>query len=326
MLQNKNILMKKYSAIFSIVLTSCLLFSYPAKTQAALWPAIDPIMDNMFAMIRKTVEGMVMGAGKQAAVKMLLNQMESLASGQGADSAVFITDWKDYLVNQPKNSARVYMNSYLSQMTTGRGTSTGYISEGFAGAGNYAAVLTQSAKNSIEKSGTALSMTYEGNPAQMFAGGSFKNIGIYASGVNNPWAFSMKADNAYQAKLTEEKEIQQAQAIAYQGFKGTSSGSGISQMITRPGILTKETLANVENLPNNVIAAANNIPEIITSVVSNMITKSIQQGFNGMQKSAQSQSSSQNKLEARTTKCHEQPQAQPPDLILSVIRKNSKFK
>ncbi len=271
------------------------LFS-PQKTEAAWIPGMDPMIQRMLDTIYEQVVGMVMGAAKTAAVKMLNSQVDSLVSGKGTGNAAFITNWKDYLVTQPKNNTATYMNSRLTQMTAGKGSSTGYSSEGFSGSGNYASALTQAAKNSVAQKTAVPQMTYQSDPSKMFAGGNFKNLELYLSGINNPWSFSVAADNAYQEELANQKNIQQTQAVAYQGFKPTTSGTGDQQVVTRPGILTKETVANVENLPNNVIASAKSVPEVISSVVSQMIAKAIQQGFSGMQKSAQSQISTQSKL------------------------------
>ena len=292
----KNKFGRSQKAILTLVLIAFLGFSYPAKTQAALWPAIDPIMSRMLDTVYDTVQGMILGSLKQSAVKILNSQVDSLVSGRGTGNAAFITNWQDYMVTQPQNNTKTYMNSYLTQMTAGKGSSTGYSSEGFSGSGNYAAALTQMAKNNITQMTAVPQMTYQSDPSTMFASGNFKNLELYLSGINNPWSFGAAADSAYQQQLATQQSIQQTQAIAYQGFKPTVSGTGANQIVTRPGILTKETVANVENLPNNVIANAKSVPEVISSVVSQMITKAIQQGFSGMQKSVQTQTSTQSKL------------------------------
>lgn len=292
MLDYKNNSRKKSITIITIVFLSCLFFSYPTKASAALWPGIDPNITRALDTVYAMIQGMILGAEKQAAVKMLNGQIDSLMGGQGKNGAAYITDWKDYLVSQPKSNTKTYMNSYLSKMTGGKGSSTGYSAEGFSSGSSYSQTLAQTEKNRLEKKDDVPKLSYEGDPSQMFSGKGFKNLELYTSGVNNPWAFQMATEDAYNKKLTEEKSVAQAKAIANQGFKGTTGSDG---SITYPGILTKELTANTENLPNEVIASAGSIPEVITAIVSQMITKKIQQGFDSVQKSSQSQSSSQNK-------------------------------
>jgi len=285
-----------------IVLLSFLLFSCPTKTEAAFWPVIDPMITRALDTVYATVQGIILGAAKQAAVKMLNSQVDNLVSGNGSDDAAFITDWRDYLVTQPQNNTDTYMNSYLTKMTGGRGSSSGYSSEGFSGTGNYANTLAQMEKNKMAQQKSVQQMTYEGDPSTMFDSGNFKNMETFldADKPNNSWTFDMAFNNAYQQKLSSEQRTNQTRAIAYQGFKGTSSGTGSDETITYPGSLTKDSVANIENLGNNVIASAQSIPEVISSVVSQMITKAIQKGFDGIQKSVQNNENSQNKLDSGT--------------------------
>lgn len=302
MLPNRNNSIKKRQAIFIIALFSFLFFSYPAKTQAAFWPVIDPIIKRMLDTVYATIQGIILGASKQAAVKMLNSQVDSLMSGNGSstDGAAFITDWRDYLEIQPLNNTTTYMNSRLTTMTSGRSSSSGYSSEGFSGTGSYANKLVQMEKTKMTEQNSVTKMTYEGDPAEMFASGNLKNSEIFldAEKPNNGWTFDMDFDKNYQLKLAEQRRIYQTQAIANQSFKSTTSGTGDNQIVTRPGILTKDSVANIENIPNNVIASANSIPEVISSVVSQMITKAIQKGFDGIQKSVQNSENSQSKLDS----------------------------
>lgn len=303
MSRNRNTSSKNRQAIFIIALVSFLFFSYPTKTQAAFWPTIDPIITRMLDTVWATIQGIILGAAKQAAVKMLNKQVDSLVSGTGSDSGstAFITNWTDYLVTQPKNTTTTYMNDYLTQMTSGRSSDTGYSSEGFSGSSNsYAKAFTQMEKNKLKEQGTVPKMTYVGDPSEMFDSGNFKNLETFLSGVNNSWAADIAFNAAMQKKQAEETLANQTRAIAYQGFKGTSSGTGSKETITYPGSLTKDSVANVENMGNNVIASAQSIPEVISSVISQMITKAIQKGFDSIQKNAQNDQSTQNKEDSST--------------------------
>ena len=303
MSHHKNNSGKKSQIICTALLVACLFFAYPQKSEAALWPGIDPEITRVLDTVYDMIQGMIMGALKQGGVKMINSQVDGMMSGQGmSGGAAFITDWKDYLIDQPKDDAKLYMNSYLSKMTSGAGSSVmGYVAEGFSQeGGSYAHTLTQAVKDNLEFGDAPIAFSYEGDPAAMFDGKDFKMLELYTSGVNNPWSFEMEAEYAYDKKLAEEEAVTQARAVAYQGFTGTESGG--DGTVTFPGILTKEIAANVEDLPNKVIAAAKSIPEVITSIVSQMITKKIQQGFSGVQKKAQSKSSTQYKFSTSTNK------------------------
>jgi hypothetical protein len=195
---------------------------------------------------------------------------------------MFITDWRDYLVKQPEGRTRIYMNDYISQMTSGRGSRTGYVGEGFLGggsAGSYNQMLSNIAKKETIDRQTPKT-TYPGDPSQMFAQGNFKNMGTYLSGVNNPWAFSIAAQNEYQKRLTEEKTESQTRAMAYEGFRGTEvKGRNGQVLITNPGSVVKQAVTNVQDIGNKIVAAATHPEEIISAIVSQMMTQAIQQGI-----------------------------------------------
>ena len=280
-------------AIFTIVLAVALVFSpiQAHQTQAFWGEIVQAVFHSMLSQIFDMIKGMMVGMMKQMAVQQITNQMNSTIGGGSSGGAKFITDWQDYLVGQPQSITQSYMNDYISQMTRGRGSLSGYSSgragEGFMGSGNYISALNQNAQNIINPKMPQI--TYEGDPSQMFASGNFKNLGTYTSGINNPWALNAHVSEQYNQKLAENKANAQARAIANQGFinTGEENGNGISSF---PGILTKEGMANAQDLGNKIIGGANSIQEVITSVVSQMMTKSIQQGFSGAQKSNQRQS------------------------------------
>lgn len=289
-------------SFWTILLLLAIIFSPFQAYKANAWDAIPAqIFKNLLENIQYEIRGMILGMLKKEAVSNLNNQINSLVGGGSNGSPAFITNWQDYLFDAPANQTRAYMNDYLSRMTSGRGTYSGYTPEGFSGASanNYLAELKQNGINSIENNDSLDNIpktTYEGNPDQMFASGNFRNMSLYLSGTNNPWAFDIATQNAYQTKLDQAKEIQKNKSLAYQGFKGTGE-KGSDSTITNPGSLTKEYVANVQNLGNNIIANASHPGEVISAVVSQMITQSIQQGFSAVQKKAMQQTYNvQNKI------------------------------
>jgi hypothetical protein len=166
-------------------------------------------------------------------------------------------------------------------MTRGRGSSSGYISvnsEGFAVGVNYMNQLRTGAMAAITPNEPR--PTYQGNPSQMFAGtNGFRNLNLYLSGVNNPWAFNMHVQQKQQEKLETEKDAARTMAISYQGFRGVE----VNGIVTNPGSLLKDAKAGIANIGPNIIAAAKSIPEVLTSVVTQTITKAVDQGIGNIQ-------------------------------------------
>lgn len=287
-------------AVFSALVISFLFLPFH-KSQAALWPGIDPNIKQMLENIQKRIEGIALSILKQEALKMLNRQIDKLIGGGGGGSSksvAFITNWNTYLVKEPKDKTRVYMNDYLSQITRGRGSNGNYLSEGFSagsilgilggkGGGSYASQLVSMAKSQTSEKKEP-QFNYPGDPSQMFKGGTFKLMSLYLSGINNPWGFSVNAQEKYQEKLAEEKKIAETKAVAYQGFKGTESKSKSAKSsdttIKTPGSVVKDMVSNVKDIGNKIVAAAQHPEEIITAIVSQMMTKFIQQGIGEVEK------------------------------------------
>ncbi len=283
--------LKLRQKLINVCLTTIFLFVLffsPIQTpKADAWDAIPAqVFKQVLEEIDYELHGIILGMLKRTAVIILNGQVDNLMGGANGSSAAFITNWQSYLVDQPTEKAQTYINDYLSQMTIGRGTMTGYTSEGFAGNGNYMANLKQQALAKVNSSSAqeVPHITYESSPNQMFDNGNFKNMSNYLSGINNPWAFNLAVQNAYQKKLEEEKSVQQAKAIAYQGFKGTGD-DGANSSISNPGSLIKTNIANVQNISNVALGSATHPAEVVTLLVSQMITKAIHQGFSSVQSS-----------------------------------------
>lgn len=263
----------------------------PVKTHPAnAWMAIQAAQyKQLLETIFETIKGLQLSIAKQAAISSLTSQVNRLVVGNSSSSILFITNWEDYLYKYPANETNRYMNDYLSKITAGRGQGTNYTAsyEGFSSStsGNYFQQLVASAKaTTIEKE--TPKVTYEGDPSRMLEEGNFKNMNLWLSGVNNPLAFSINAEGEYQKKKAEQEKIAASKAVAYQGFIGSGEKAGVGVVIT-PGSVIKDAVSNVQNIGNQVVANAQHIPEILTAVVSQMITKTIQQGIGEAQRIVQ---------------------------------------
>jgi hypothetical protein len=249
-----------------------------------------------------------LGALKQQAAKMLNQQTNKLVGGGKGKQPMFITNWQDYMVKQPQNVTKTYMNDYLSKITSGKGSATGYQSSSSSGiggllgsgssgsssvgslvssllgggGGNYSSQLVQQAKKTVVTPPQP-KMTLQGDPSKMLAQGNFKLLDSFLSGINNPWSFMANAAAENQKQLTQQQQIAKTKAVAYQGFKGTGDNTKGTGTIKTPGSLVKDNTANVQDIGNKIIAAATHPEEVITAVVTKMITQVITQGIGNVQ-------------------------------------------
>ena len=291
--------------VFVVVFSTAMAFAPVASQKSEAWDAIPAaIYKQALETIADRIKGIIMGALKKQAAKMLNQQTNKLLGGKGGKGgAGFITNWQDYLVKQPQNNTKTYMNDYLSKVTAGKGSTTSYKSNegiggmlgggssggsasgsllgsltGSGGGGSYSSQLVNMAKKDTVNQAQP-KMTFQGSPSQMFAKGNFKQFDSFLSGINNPWMFDANAQTEYQKKLAEEKKIAQTKAISYQGFKGVGEDKKGKGTIKAPGSLVKDNTANTQDIGNKIIASAQHPEEVISAIMTQMINQMMTQGI-----------------------------------------------
>lgn len=140
---------------------------------------------------------------------------------------------------------------------------------------NYAQYLQKIGKAAIagDSEKTMTLNEFTSSPQAMFQQGDWRAFDSFVSNpLNNPYGYSIAAEQAYQTKLAQEKEIAKTEAIAYQGFKGTEGPGG---SVTTPGITIKGLMDNANDFGNKIIAGASNPAELAGSLASAAVSKAI---------------------------------------------------
>lgn len=246
------------------------------------WPDIMGFTyKEMLEQLFIKIQGMIMGMMKQQAIQTINKQVDSMISGGGSGNAKFITNWETYLYKTPDNNTKLYMNDYLSQITSGKGSLSSYSSEGFGSSSSYSSQLVSAAKsNTINRKDPTFS--YEGSPSNMFSDGNLKNFNNYLIGINNPWLFNINARNEYQKKKAEERNLAAVKSQAYLGGIGAGEGTNGKGTINLPGSVIMQTKANTMDLGNKVLASATKPEEMVTSLVSKILTQAMNQGMSSL--------------------------------------------
>lgn len=267
------------------------------------------LMKQVMEKIARQIEGALLGSLKMTAMNMLNSQIGQLIGGGGGAAPRFITNWEDALIADPTRKTQLYMNDFFTLSTRGMGSSVNYIragvpvtiganstrlnnplvmndpftlraegmtlSGGSITGGNYAKFLEQIGREAISGGGGRV-MTlneYTPSPEVMFQQGNWRAFDSFISNpMNNPYGFSIAAEQAYQTKLEQEKEIARTEAIAYQGFKGTPGPGGT---VTTPGSTIKSIVDNANDFGNKIISGATNPAELVSSLAATAANKAI---------------------------------------------------
>ena len=300
-LHNRNAWKKLFAVFFCVLF---LTFSPLTIHRAQAWDALPAnIAVNLMNEIERMIRGMILNMLKQGAIQSINQQIDGAITGSSSSGALYISDWQDYLIDQPKTNSTQYLNDYLSQTTAGKGYSSSYKGEGFSsGQQSYYGKLVEKAKADNDET-TVPQVTYEGDPDNMLTEGDpAYNMSLFLSGINNESAYRANARNVYAAKKEDEQQKALAKSIAYQGFIGTGETNG-QGAITNPGILTKESKASAQSMGMMQITSASNPEEVVSAVVSQMISKMLSQGIGNAKRAVQKEYSDvTSKLNSQMTK------------------------
>ena len=310
-MQKKSKKQKKHFFSFAsfslgVILSVAFSFSNPNKVQA--WDAIPAaIFKQATEEISYSIKGITMGSLKQAAIKMLSRQMDRFISGVTRNGVRFVTDWEDYLIDNPARNAQHYVNDYISSALSGRGSVSykkaknsvlgasttageGFAKEAVLGDSSEFYDYSESYAKAIEYSGQQIvepeqwKLSYFDEPEDMFQGDDLSKMNLFVmgdgNGGNTIWDADSAIKNEYVASLEKEKVIAKTKAEVNQGYISEE----VDGKVAKPGILFKELQANIENLPNLAMVSATNVGELIAATVSKAITGAIDGAISGVER------------------------------------------
>lgn len=299
----KTVFKKRYAQLFFLFLfvLQFALVAQPAR--AGVWGEsfASQIMKQAFESIATQLQGALLGTLKVTANAVLGSQVAQMIGGTSVGDALFVTDWHDFIYTKPAAEVNLYMNDYLTRSMRGKESSNNYVGVGDTPGsvgGNYPTYLMETAKQAIgmdESGGTTGTglISYDldqycASPDLLFKQGDFMCLNSFVSNPgNNPFGFTMAAAAVQTQKMNEKVEEAKTKAQS-SGFVGKTDKSGKT---IAPAATVESMLSDVQNVGNNMIAAATNPGEFLTGVVSAVVNKAvtgiIQKGVGKIQASIQ---------------------------------------
>ena len=270
--------------------------------------------ETMYNNMMKQIENALIASLKEAALQTI-NQTVNNAISQGANGPMFITNWEDFLINEPQRKADLYMNDFFTSITSGRGSYSyssakklfsernGLPSEGkvagaettagegvvagnfnwkYTSAENYQYALVEDVKGKVMNPSKPI--CDETDASGMFKGGYWNTyIGIMGNDGCSKYWLENEAEIAKSSVEEKGQKVASAIGQAGQGFLPKMSGN----TIITPGSTIAAIQAQTEDLGNKILASAKSAPEVIASIVTRLATKTIQQGIGQAQNYAQ---------------------------------------
>ncbi len=150
------------------------------------------LLNQTLDMIKRQLEGAILGTLKVAAISVLNSQVGQMIGGTTLGDALFISDWEDFLYRQPAEKVRVQMNDFFTLTLRGKSATSNYVGVGDTPgsvAGNYPTYLKQQAESALAP--TELNFAYNldnytnGNEFALFNEGDYRGLNAYFSNPAN---------------------------------------------------------------------------------------------------------------------------------------------
>lgn len=278
----KNFLIKNLLIAFFVLSTIVALTPYAS---AGVWG--EPIVAAMLGEKMRRIYEELMNAMIAAAKKQAIIEYNKTVTQMVAGGPLFITNWEQFLVEEPAQKTELYMNDFFTSLTKGKGSSLNYLSSGsHSFEGNYASQLVRDVQGSLlgNKNPQFNFQEYADHPSEMFSQGNLRAFTAFISyPVNNPFGLSLLAQDEMNKKMEEETREAEIKAIAYQGYIAKEKDG---KVIT-PGSTIKDIISNAEDLPNKILANARSLPEVIATVIVKQAGKTLRQGIGDIQSKLQ---------------------------------------
>lgn len=277
----------KVRKIIALLFTVLIIFSFfPCPTRADYWGAaaqaatLKQTLEEMFLKIKETVVASL----KINAIKTSQSRMKSMLGGKSKGGQSQIVDnWRETIYGKAGKEAKTVVKDYFSKTKSGAGTGGKKIVSAGEKMFN---TDPRSMKPTIDKYvregrvDKIFDKKYTPNPTQA--------LNDLSKMRNYPFFYAQTAQGIYATEYAEKSGAEAAKDIAYGGYKGTDanskkpndkSGKLTSEKITMPGSTKRDVVSETYNMPSKMLTGARSIPEVATTMVTQMLTQIINQGF-----------------------------------------------
>ncbi len=277
-----------YSLIALIAVSYCTLM--PSFVHAGAWGEDfeAAILKQMLEKIQKQIEGQLLGVLKSTAISLLNTRVASLVGGSSTSASLVISDWRAYLYQEPGQKALLAYDGFKSATLKGR--SSGFSSA--SGGPSYESYLEKFSDRhvldtNLLNSSTTLLGELSSDPIKSVDAGDIRVISAMYSSESDPLGYALRAERFKMGADAQYQTEAQLKATS-SGYKGVQDKAGNTIL---PGSTIGQMVADVQDIGNKVIAAAQNPTElvggVITTLANRMITNLIQNGLGKVQASIQ---------------------------------------
>jgi hypothetical protein len=185
-----------------------------------------------------------MPALKSSTISSINSAITSAIGSGNNGKPQFITNWDEYLYEQPKEETLQYMNSFFEETTSGA-------------AGDYENYMINAAKATYEGSDCSVNLE---EPAAMFNDETFRSFSQFLEPCNNPYTYPEIAKEEYTNQLKKEQLLAEKEQV--DGWLPKIDSKGI---ISSPATLYQDATQQASQLGNQYILNATSYKDAISA-------------------------------------------------------------
>lgn len=283
-----------------ILLLLATLFSFftPAPARAGYWgedllaASYKQMLEDVYTQIKETVVGNL----KMVAIRTIQSRLNSLlgSSGSGGGSLI-VSDWRNFVYGSA--------NKYSTQVTSDffKGLESGLPSPVKQRITSPAKTATLS--NPFSMTPDIQNYVTNGDMSKVFTPGATNNMwAAWRQGAkpqNDPAYYAMLGESLKQESFRQKEALKTTELEVGKGYQnvtkkaseaggsntgkyGTvgygSEGEGTETVVT-PASDVSDASAKVRNLPIDMLAMADSVPQIATSMVTSILTQMMKKGI-----------------------------------------------
>ena len=246
--KQKSVKFRKYVAS---LLIGAVLFTtaVPIPARAGVWgeSIAAALLERALATIWEQIQAVLLGIAKKVAITLARDAANRLVAGGSSKKPVFITDYKQYIMNAAREEGMIYMDSLLTSALGGKSSMLNYI---IAGGSleqlgmNYMNYINADVTSAFAKDNCKYNLDqYSPNPMVSLGQGDWRVLNaIVSNDCNNPLGMRRTIIDQTRRQISAAEEIAKTKAIAGQGFVGVE----INGKTVTPGSVISDVTSKVQ--------------------------------------------------------------------------------
>ncbi|MFZ1626709.1 MAG: hypothetical protein WAT81_02800 [Candidatus Moraniibacteriota bacterium] len=283
--KQKSVKFRKYIASL-LIGTVLFTTAVPLPARAGVWgeSIAGELLGQVLDVIWEQLQAVLLGIAKKVAIQLARDAANRLVAGGSSKKPVFITDYKQYIMNAAHEEGRIYMDSLLTSALGGKNSMLNYVIAGgsLSQLGmNYMNYINADVSSAFARNNCKYNLDqYTSNPMVSLSQGDWRVLNaVVSNNCNNPLGMRRNIVEQTQRQISSVEEIAKTKAIAGQGFLGVE----VNGKTVTPGSVISDVTSKLQTAIVDQIGMSTKWQELLAAAAGAFVNQAMnslyQQGF-----------------------------------------------